>query len=309
MTPSSPWGVLTCTSCEIPAFRRSGQRLCGGGPDLSTFLRNMIATLAVPLVLYYTINELTVFGLIPDFLSPTVMMYRPLSSLNMAGNVAYTLLLCLAVILLMGWLFDERVRKEFEHGWSAMLRHAVPEMAGLLRVITVFIFLAIFAYDANWNVLTFSRTSGVPVTPWVYPAVFSDRYLMMCICLAVMVLFCDAPFLDRHQPYLILRSGRGHWALGTAGYLLASSAVVSASIFLMGDAPGHGHPHLLHWLGGSVLQSVAGKSIIPTRILALYSPLAACGLAMLLSSLIFCFLGLLFSCAISWRPLWWELWP
>ena len=77
-----------------------------------------------------------------------------------------------------------------------------------LRVITVFIFLAIFAYDANWNVLTFSRTSGVPVTPWVYPAVFSDRYLMMCICLAVMVLFCDAPFLDRHQPYLILRSGR-----------------------------------------------------------------------------------------------------
>lgn len=84
---------------------------------LSTFLRNMIATLAVPLVLYYTINELTVFGLIPDFLSPTVMMYRPpLSSLNMAGNVAYTLLLCLAVILLMGWLFDERVRKEFEHG-------------------------------------------------------------------------------------------------------------------------------------------------------------------------------------------------
>lgn len=38
-----------------------------------------------------------------------------------------------------------------------------------LRVITVFIFLAIFAYDANWNVLTFSRTSGVPVTPWVYP--------------------------------------------------------------------------------------------------------------------------------------------
>ena len=159
-----------------------------------------------------------------------------------------------------------------------------------LRVITVFIFLAIFAYDANWNVLTFSRTSGVPVTPWVYPAVFSDRYLMMCICLAVMVLFCDAPFLDRHQPYLILRSGRGHWALGTAGYLLASSAVVSASIFLMGMLLGM--DTLTFSTGwGSVLQSVAGKSIIPTRILALYSPLAACGLAMLLSSLIFCFLA------------------
>ena len=83
-----------------------------------------------------------------------------------------------------------------------------------LRVITVFIFLAIFAYDANWNVLTFSRTSGVPVTPWVYPAVFSDRYLMMCICLAVMVLFCDAPSWTGTSPTSF--SGRagdtGPWA-------------------------------------------------------------------------------------------------
>ena len=57
---------------------------------------------------------------------------------------------------------------------------------GSVRIITVFVFLAIFAYDANWNVLTFSRNAGVPTPPWVYPAVFSDRYLMMCICMAVM---------------------------------------------------------------------------------------------------------------------------
>lgn len=43
-----------------------------------------------------------------------------------------------------------------------MLRHAVPEMAASLRVITVFIFLAIFAYDANWNVLTFSGPLASP---------------------------------------------------------------------------------------------------------------------------------------------------
>ena len=166
-----------------------------------------------------------------------------------------------------------------------------------LRVITVFIFLAIFAYDANWNVLTFSRTSGVPVTPWVYPAVFSDRYLMMCICLAVMVLFCDAPFLDRHQPYLILRSGRGHWALGTAGYLLASSVVVSASIFLMGMLLGMdtltfstgwgGQVHHTHPYPGAVFTSgrlwsgpaaVVFDFLLPgTAVFPVQSPGAPCG--------------------------------
>ena len=164
---------------------------------------------------------------------------------------------------------------------------------GSVRIITVFVFLAIFAYDANWNVLTFSRNAGVPTPPWVYPAVFSDRYLMMCICMAVMVLFCDAPFLDRHQPYLILRSGRKSWALGTAEYLLVSSIVVSASIFLMGLLLGIDTlTFSTDW--GGVLKGIAGRSIMPTRILNLYSPLAACGLAMLLSSLIFFFLGLLF---------------
>ncbi len=164
---------------------------------------------------------------------------------------------------------------------------------GSVRVITVFVFLAIFAYDANWNVLTFSRQSGVPMPPWVYPAVFSDRYLMMCISMAVMVLFCDAPFLGRHQPYLILRSGRTSWALGTAGYLLCSSVVVSVSIFLMGLMLGIDTLAFSTGWGG-VLKGIAGRSIIPTRILSLYSPLAACGLALLLSSLIFFFLGLLF---------------
>ncbi len=32
---------------------------------------------------------------------------------------------------------------------------------------------------------------------------------------------------------------------------------------------------------GGVLKGIAGRSIMPTRILNLYSPLAACGLAML----------------------------
>lgn len=84
---------------------------------LSTFLRNTIATLALPLVLYYVINELNVFGIIPSFLSPTVMMYRPpLEGTGLGGNILYTLLFCGVIVLLTWWLFDERVRKEFENG-------------------------------------------------------------------------------------------------------------------------------------------------------------------------------------------------
>ena len=93
----------------VSAMGLLGSRLwMVSAPVLHTFFRNLFQKPGGHTAVSYTHL---------DFLSPTVMMYRPpLSSLNMAGNVAYTLLLCLAVILLMGWLFDERVRKEFEHG-------------------------------------------------------------------------------------------------------------------------------------------------------------------------------------------------
>ena len=72
-----------------------------------------------------------------------------------------------------------------------------------------------------------------------------------------------------------------------------SGVVVSVSIFLMGLMLGIDTLAFSTGWGG-VLKGIAGRSIIPTRILSLYSPLAACGLALLLSSLIFFFLGLLF---------------
>lgn len=164
---------------------------------------------------------------------------------------------------------------------------------GSVRVIMVFVFLTIFSYDAYSTILSFSRATATFVTPWVYPHIFSDRYLMMCICFSVMVLFCDAPFIDRHQPYIIIRSGRIHWALGTVAYLLFSSVMVSLSLWIIGLFIGIGTTTWsLDW--GNVLSSAANFSIISPQIMEQYTPIGASILALALSSLIFFFLGLLF---------------
>lgn len=162
-----------------------------------------------------------------------------------------------------------------------------------VRVVLVFVFLLIFAYDAYWNVLSFSRQVNTAVTPWIYPHIFSDRYLMLCISLSVMALFCDAPFIDMHQPYTILRAGRTNWALGIIFYIIISSFIVSITIWFVGTILGVGTMSFSDdW--GTVIRSLAGQYIIRERIVRQYSPIAASALALLLSTLVFSFIGLLF---------------
>lgn len=84
---------------------------------ISTFLQNKIATISIPLILYYVTNELTVFGVIPFSLSPTVMMYQPpIRGTRLCFNVMYTLLYCILIIIIVGKLFGGRMRRLFEHG-------------------------------------------------------------------------------------------------------------------------------------------------------------------------------------------------
>lgn len=80
---------------------------------------------------------------------------------------------------------------------------------------------------------------GIRVTPFAYPLLTDNWYTLMLLMLGLTMLFCDAPFLDAMQPYLVLRAGRVRWAAAQMVYILAASAafvlftaVVSALLLL-----------------------------------------------------------------------------
>lgn len=148
---------------------------------------------------------------------------------------------------------------------------------------------------------TFCRESGYPVTPWVFPFFTAEPYSLLMLMLGVILLFCDAPFMESEQPYLVLRAGRMVWALGQILYIVAASALyflttlVSTIVLLL--------PHLsLDGGWGKVIQTLCktgmGKQsgvVIPfdPTIPSVFSPYQAMLAAFLLAWLVGTLLGLL----------------
>ena len=57
------------------------------------------------------------------------------------------------------------------------------------------------------------------ITPYLFPFIMSDSNSVLLFTLGIVLLLCDAPFIEEDQPYIILRSGRKLWTLGQMLYM------------------------------------------------------------------------------------------
>lgn len=71
----------------------------------------------------------------------------------------------------------------------------------------------------------FCHSSGYRITPWVFPFLMAQPYSLLMLLLGIILLFCDAPFIDSEQPYILLRSGRNVWTAGQMLYIAVTSAL------------------------------------------------------------------------------------
>lgn len=79
----------------------------------------------------------------------------------------------------------------------------------------------------------FCSKSGYKITPWVFPFFIAQPYSLLMILLGLILLFCDAPFMESEQPYIIMRSGREIWTAGQILYIVLSSAIFFAIVELL----------------------------------------------------------------------------
>lgn len=147
----------------------------------------------------------------------------------------------------------------------------------------------------------FSHIVQVPATLWVFPYLALDPRLLSMIMLGIVFLFCDAPFIDSHQPYVIIRSGKQNWLLGQIAYIMLASAIYFLFIFLVS---------VLFLLPNITFSSEWGKVLgtlgitdagnqfnvslgISYALQHNYSPIAAMAWSLLMAWLVGTFLGLL----------------
>lgn len=169
------------------------------------------------------------------------------------------------------------------------------------RVWMLCILMVIFISDLIEGVYEVARMWGYAVTPWIFPFIDGQPYMRVLIYFGIILLFCNAPFVDRNQLFVILRCGRKKYAIGQ----IFAIAVMTIFYFLiLAVVPVALHPSdtrfSLVW--GDVLFTAANTdamyqlgeySFVSNRIIEHLEPLGAMGLSFLLHTLTGILLGML----------------
>ena len=168
------------------------------------------------------------------------------------------------------------------------------------RVWIVGIFLLILVRIFTRGITELCRMTDTPVTPWIFPLLFTG-YNKLLLFLPLLLLFCNAPFIDDNQPYILIRSGRSAWCAGQILYILAGTGLYF--LFMILATILFHLPHMTFEAGwGKVLntlttdaffQHMEHPAILSKHIVTYFTPPVAMWYSFFLSWLAGSFLGLL----------------
>ncbi len=141
----------------------------------------------------------------------------------------------------------------------------------------------------------------IKISPWLFPFLYTDRYIRILFMLPLLFLYCDAPFIDKNQIYILMRCRRKSWGIGQIIYIFMTSAIyfsfVSAMTVVLNI---RNIDYMDDW--GKVLGTLAFSSVplvkgtavtISTYILTYFTPAQAMFFTWLLSVLCGGILGLI----------------
>ena len=69
------------------------------------------------------------------------------------------------------------------------------------------------------------NVAGAEMPVWIFPFLYSQDNTKLLFTLPMVLLFCSAPFLDKNQTFVFVRTGRVKWLCGQILYIVTASAV------------------------------------------------------------------------------------
>lgn len=93
------------------------------------------------------------------------------------------------------------------------------------RIWSIFalLFIVIQIYVDDIKKLSLYLDCDIPV--WIFPFMYSQYYTKVLFTVPIILLFCNAPFIDQNQLYIYIRSGRKKWLTGQILYIIAASFI------------------------------------------------------------------------------------
>lgn len=147
-----------------------------------------------------------------------------------------------------------------------------------------FILAVAAVYEFTNSLANMSSYYSVPVNGFAVSFLFTSLNQTFIIFLGVFILFCDLPFKDNQQIFLISRSGKRAWIFSQVFYIVAVSFVYCAFIlicFIVFSAPNIGFD-MQNW--GKIIRTISVTNAqstfelmfsVPKNVLSDFSPVEA----------------------------------
>lgn len=156
----------------------------------------------------------------------------------------------------------------------------------------------IFADDVRKN----AAVLGSDVSMWIFPLLYLSRYMKLVFTLPVVLMFCNAPFVDKNQTFVMMRTSRVKWLCGQILYIIVASAVyylfifllsVLSTVFIADFSFDWGGTFYSLAYGGISMPDNVMKVEVPKIIIEYFTPIQACLFTFLMSWLAGIFLGMI----------------
>lgn len=121
--------------------------------------------------------------------------------------------------------------KSFKIAKDIALNH-FPKWLSDYRIICIAILLLFLSHYLTAEMRDFSVDTGYKIAPYYFPLMLNQWYVRILLIFPIVLIFCDAPFVENSQDFIIIRSGKKIWCLGQIMYVFITSFIYTAFILI-----------------------------------------------------------------------------
>ena len=150
------------------------------------------------------------------------------------------------------------------------------------RIPVIFLMEFLYLYIYTQDGYQFLEEQNIGITSWFFVFWSGGFYARIIMFLGIILLFCNAPFTDEQQMFVMLRVGKLRWFVGQILYIILASVcyfgmIVVMTIFRFFPYIGFS----MEWgdaLRNGSMENIFGASV-PLKVLEQFSPIQAFGYA------------------------------
>lgn len=170
-------------------------------------------------------------------------------------------------------------KKERTSFWIAV--QGIKKWVFQPRVYVVLFAIFIFSWTKIEGVKSYAIEQGLGVSCWFFPMLFGDYMCAMFLYFGLILMYCNAPFIDQQQLFVILRSGKRKWFFGQILYIVFTSILYFLTVVMVSIL------EFIPYVGisadwGTVLHEVLRDPkgtktylYMPEKVLEMYEPIKA----------------------------------